>query len=1214
MEENPASSCQPLTITVLGPLRLTRGDQALPLVPRSRAHALLAYLLLHHGRAIERAYLASQLDPDLPDVVARRRLSDTLYLLRRAIPGARLRAGPDTLALALDPCDRCDLLILERCLGEQATPDDHARLLALPEPHFCPELEHDWALAAREELRLRFLGALERRAVAAAEQGDLPAARACLLRLVQIEPVRETAQVALLHVFAALGSPAEAAHQYAQWKRRLEREFGFSPEPETERRYQQVLRHAARPAPPRQDLLPLALPLVGRDAERRRALDWIDRAGPQASLALVEGMAGIGKSHLLAHLAEDARWRDWQVASADAGAGGSAVEAALGALLSPLQREQIRLQMPEIWWRRLLAIFPTAAAAAPDAGGPEPARYHEVILRLIEALTAHAPLLLILDDMHGAGDSDLALLPQIAALTTQHPLLVLVSYRSSVRDDPERWRALRRLDALAPGRRLLLDPLPPAQCAALLEQTVGPCAPAAAEQLARFTGGHPLFLRETLELLAERGALRRGDAGAWGFDPQALDALHLADAGQAILARVRSLPEPERAILAAAAVHGDPLSPAQLARITGGAPPAVVAQAQGLVRRHLLRTGAAGYSCAHALIGQAARELIGPQACQAWHARIFAAVGDQPAISALRRGEHALAAGLWDAALPLLARASAEARQRADYRAALRIVNQALEALTHGALPPAPRAARQIDLLFERLLVWHWHPPETPEQPAADLALLDRLIPAAHPLRLRLAIARIDTLFDQGAYRAAYDLARAQLELLGPQADPRRLLQLHLQLGKAAQVLDAPAEGAAHLRRAQELAAACGETEAEVAALGHLAIAQHFAGDFAAARAGYTQVSQLCERHGLIMAGLVASANLAALEQSQGHLAAAIRGYERTIASCERYAAADPPDLENLAEICIQVGAFARAEALLARAEALWRERGGSWALTRCRQAVLAIARQRFDEGRALLDATRQINTAGGDSRVAGEIGLWQALIDIEQGRLARIDPALDEAEARYRQMGVGLYAALIAALRAIAAARRGQIARARAALDLAEAALGQSASTLVDPRYLLGLTAEILGDTARATALFQAAWQDLQAQAAALPPELAAQLWAAPFSRRRLWAARRRAAGRPLVTLPLKTAPTGRPLHPWEEVAVLWELPEGPPADRDRAARRRALLALIEQAHAQEAAPTLAALAQALAVSAATISRDLRELGWPDGGGEPRRANKEWV
>lgn len=343
----------------------------------------------------------------------------------------------------------------------------------------------------------------------------------------------------------------------------------------------------------------------------------MDQAGPQATLALLEGMAGIGKSHLLAHMAEGARWRDWQVASAAASDIGSAIEGALGALLTPLQREQIRLQMPDIWWRRLTAIFPAPGAGLPyEDSGPEPERYRETILRLIEAITAYAPLLLILDDMHAARDSDLALLPQIAALTTGHPLLAVVSYRSSVRDEPERWRALQRLDTLAAGRRLVLNPLTQAQCADLLEQTLGRWSASAVEQLVRFTGGHPLFLRETLDLLLDRDALQRGADGSWGFEPQALDAEHLSDAIQAISARVQRLDATDMALIATAAVHDEALAPEQLAGITGHPTTTVIEQAQKLTRRHLLQASAAGYSCAHALIGQAVRELIGAQARQ----------------------------------------------------------------------------------------------------------------------------------------------------------------------------------------------------------------------------------------------------------------------------------------------------------------------------------------------------------------------------------------------------------------------------------------------------------------------------------------------------------------------------------------------------------------------------------------------------------------------
>ena len=80
---------------------------------------------------------------------------------------------------------------------------------------------------------------------------------------------------------------------------------------------------------------------------------------------------------------------------------------------------------------------------------------------------------------------------------------------------------------------------------------------------------------------------------------------------------------------------------------------------------------------------------------------------------------------------------------------------------------------------------------------------------------------------------------------------------------------------------------------------------------------------------------------------------------------------------------------------------------------------------------------------------------------------------------------------------------------------------------------------------------------------------------------------------------LPLAAAPTGRPLHDGEWVDVDWtvELPQ----DRQMAGkverRRSQLMRMLDEARAQQAAPTVGHLAVALRVSKATLRRDLAAL-----------------
>ncbi len=82
-------------------------------------------------------------------------------------------------------------------------------------------------------------------------------------------------------------------------------------------------------------------------------------------------------------------------------------------------------------------------------------------------------------------------------------------------------------------------------------------------------------------------------------------------------------------------------------------------------------------------------------------------------------------------------------------------------------------------------------------------------------------------------------------------------------------------------------------------------------------------------------------------------------------------------------------------------------------------------------------------------------------------------------------------------------------------------------------------------------------------------------------------------------VLLPTSEAPIGRTLSADDHVEVTWTVHH--PDDNlveDRKERRRArLLRLVEEAEAQDAAPTIDHLATALGASSATVRRDIAEL-----------------
>ncbi len=83
--------------SLLGELQITYNCE--PIVsPPYRIHSLLAYLLLH-PQPQRRERLGALLFPDVLESVGRRRLSDALWLLRRALPDLPLEVNAQEVFL-----------------------------------------------------------------------------------------------------------------------------------------------------------------------------------------------------------------------------------------------------------------------------------------------------------------------------------------------------------------------------------------------------------------------------------------------------------------------------------------------------------------------------------------------------------------------------------------------------------------------------------------------------------------------------------------------------------------------------------------------------------------------------------------------------------------------------------------------------------------------------------------------------------------------------------------------------------------------------------------------------------------------------------------------------------------------------------------------------------------------------------------------------------
>jgi DNA-binding SARP family transcriptional activator len=352
--------------------------------------------------------------------------------------------------------------------------------------------------------------------------------------LVALEPFRDSAHERLLRAHATAGNRGEALRAYDRYRRVLADELGVGPSPEVEAAYLELLHAksvatASPPAktPPPPIAVPITRAFVGRRTEMDRLRSaWIEAQSGRRRTVLVAGEAGVGKTRLAAELAALAE-RDGAIVltghcDQHLGVPYLPLREALGRHLAAVPGERLRTLLgpraaelvrfwPEVAWR--LPASPAPAQTSPDADHYLP---FEALIVLLEAIAAAAPLLLLVDDVHGADEASLLLLRSLAYTHRPANLLTVLTYR----DDESTTRANLAAalgDLLrAPGAELLtLNGLTAdevaSMAAAIVGRPLGAGGPALAHVLRERTRGNPFFVSELLRHLAETGTLGSGN-------------------------------------------------------------------------------------------------------------------------------------------------------------------------------------------------------------------------------------------------------------------------------------------------------------------------------------------------------------------------------------------------------------------------------------------------------------------------------------------------------------------------------------------------------------------------------------------------------------------------------------------------------------------------------------------------------------------------------
>ncbi|MFM2071536.1 MAG: hypothetical protein RLZZ623_1799, partial [Actinomycetota bacterium] len=512
-------------------IRDDRGE-VLPAGPLKR-RIVVAVLGLSPGSVISNESLIDAIWGDAPPPSALGTLRGLIAGARRDLGAAFILSHPDGYSVRLERTD------VDACRFEDAV---HTRQsLATALGWFSGEALHglgDGLVIAAERDRLR---ALRLVAVERWAQDELAAGRHDDV-IVTIEreligaPWHESLWATLMVALYRAHRQTDALAAFQRVRTILADELGLDPGPRLCEVERQILSHdpvllgavglrrvpLAGEAPGGASSSALApahsTPFIGRLGELDRLVGRLPSSSV-GTVSMIVGEPGIGKSRLARELAAIAMQRGVLVLWGQARDGGwaspyspfvEAVERHVASIGPDAARSLLRVPaaalanvMPAV-----RELFPSLPEESPASSDEVTARILRGFRRVLDDLASVQAVLLVIDDLHWADRSTLALVDHLVETTAEWPLSIVGTYRDSEVDEHHPLSiSFDSLHRAVPVERLRLRGLSTGAVRDLVDELAGPSRVGIdAEELRRATGGNPFYLNELIRFRRESGS------------------------------------------------------------------------------------------------------------------------------------------------------------------------------------------------------------------------------------------------------------------------------------------------------------------------------------------------------------------------------------------------------------------------------------------------------------------------------------------------------------------------------------------------------------------------------------------------------------------------------------------------------------------------------------------------------------------------------------
>jgi DNA-binding NarL/FixJ family response regulator len=335
--------------------------------------------------------------------------------------------------------------------------------------------------------------------------------------------------------------------------------------------------------------------------------------------------------------------------------------------------------------RLLPAVLPELAEG--EASEISQEQLHDAVSLLLERLSAEAPLVAVVEDVHWADVPTLDLLRSLLRTLRSGRVLMVLSYRT---DDVGRGHPLQpvlvELDRAREVRRIDVRRLSAEQVIEQVQRIRGELPePEAVAALIERSDGIPFFIEELLALETEPGDQL----------PSTLRDL--------VLARYARLSEPTQALVRLIAAGGASVDHEIVSRVHTGDPDGFDAAVREAMAANVLTADGTAYGFRHALTHEAVHDELLPGERSRFHARYATALeaGDDRAGSSAEIAHHWLEARDQLRALPALIDAARQAVGAGAPASAARLGERALELWPHVPDAEGLTGVRRSQLFLE---------------------------------------------------------------------------------------------------------------------------------------------------------------------------------------------------------------------------------------------------------------------------------------------------------------------------------------------------------------------------------------------------------------------------------------------------------------------------------------------------------------------------------